>query len=690
MLSSADNPAGDYLAPLNEAQRRAASCHVRPGQAHGARPVLIIAGAGTGKTNTLAYRVAHILACGAQPERILLLTFSRRAASEMTRRAIRIAGAVVPGTLRLPWSGTFHSIANRLLRQYATQLGLTADFTVMDRSDSADLMDMLRQDLGLVRGRRRFPRKHCCADIYSRTVNMQRPLEDVLQETFPWCSDWQAELRSLFRAYTHQKRETNVLDYDDLLLCWHLMLKEPELARSVAARFDHVLVDEYQDTNRLQAEILLSLKPEGNGLTVVGDDAQSIYSFRAACIENILEFPQQFDTAVSVITLEQNYRSVQPILDAANMLMRQGQRRYEKNLRAVREGGSRPYYTTVADDEAQADYVMQQVLQGRERGQLLRKQAVLFRSSHHSDRLELELVRANIPFVKYGGLKFLEAAHVKDLLAILRWAENARDRMALFRVVQLLDGCGPRTAAKAHEFLATVNWQLTTLMEFRAPAGARREWQALAGIMQRLADAQTAWPASMEIAAGWYREQLERLYETAAARAGDLDQLQQIAAQFPSRERFLTELTLDPPAASGDLAGAPLLDDDYLILSTVHSAKGQEWDSVFVLNVADGNFPSEFATGDADQIEEERRLLYVAMTRARKNLHLIAPLRYYIPQQARHGDGHVYGARSRFMSDEVLACCDRISWPRSEQADSSAPLGAGMRVDVGGKLKQMW
>ena len=510
MLSS-DKTADDYLAPLNEKQRLAACCQVSAGEGTVAGPVLIIAGAGTGKTNTLAYRVAHLLACGVHPDRILLLTFSRRAAREMTRRAIRIASSVVPGNLRLGWSGTFHSIANRLLRQYASRIGLQPDFTVMDRSDSADLMDMMRQDLRLARGRRRFPRKHCCSDIYSRTVNSLADLEDVLAKNFPWCVEWASELRSLFRAYVAAKQSANVLDYDDLLLCWRLLMNDVSLASSISERFDHILVDEYQDTNRLQAEILLRMRPGGSGLTVVGDDAQSIYSFRAASIDNILDFPEQFNPQATVISLEENYRSVQPVLDIANALMEAGSRRYAKKLSAVRTGGARPRYATVADDEGQADYVLNAVLEARERGQLLRHQGVLFRSAHHSDRLELELMRANIPYVKYGGLKFLEAAHVKDLLALLRWAENPRDRMAMFRVVQLLAGCGPRTAARAYEFLGAAHWQVASLADFSAPAGAREEWSGLAALMGQLAMTADSWPQGMQLAVDWYRPQIELL-----------------------------------------------------------------------------------------------------------------------------------------------------------------------------------
>ncbi len=690
MQAIADIESEHYLAPLNEAQRRAAS--FAPGGAPGevSQALLIIAGAGTGKTNTLAYRVAHLIATGTNPERILLLTFSRRAAREMSGRASRIVAQSVQVPVRLPWSGTFHSIANRLLRQFAGNIGLNPAFTVIDRSDATDLMDLVRHDLGFAARKRRFPRKNTCLDIYSRTVNTCRTLTEVLQQAFPWCQDWQPELERLFRAYVDQKQASNVLDYDDLLLYWHVLMGEPQLASGISSRFDHVLVDEYQDTNTLQAQILLRLKPSGDGLTVVGDDAQSIYSFRAARVENILDFPRQFELPAAVVTLEKNYRSVQPILDAANVLIAGSQRQYQKSLKAAREGGGTPCYVTVADDEGQAEYILSEVLEARERGQMLRQQAVLFRSAHHSDRLELELVRRNIPYVKYGGLKFLEAAHVKDLLSILRWSENPRDRMAMFRVVQLLDGFGPRGAARVYEFLGTRGWRLSALPDFQAPPRACEEWRGLAKLLAGLAAPGPGWPGSLERATGWYRPQLERLYENAQTRIGDIDQLEQIAGQFSSRERFLTELTLDPPVATGDLAGPPLLDEDYLILSTVHSAKGQEWDSVFVLNVADGNFPSEFAAGDAGLIEEERRLLYVAMTRAKKSLHLIAPLRYYVPQQARHGDRHVYGARSRFMTETLMECFDCISWPHSVAEPQPTADSPKVFLDAGGKLKDMW
>ncbi len=676
------------LDALNPAQRAAASFGERAADnAFRSGPLLIIAGAGTGKTNTLAHRVAHLVREGVNPQRILLLTFTRRAAQEMTRRAQRIVGEV-QREVRLPWSGTFHSIANRLIRRHAARVGLDANFSVLDRGDAADLMDVLRHERGLAKAEKRFPRKDTCLAIYSHRVNTQRPLAETLANVFPWCAEWEEALTGLYRAYVEKKLSHQVLDYDDLLLYWHAMAADAGLARDIGAQFDQILVDEYQDTNVLQAEILMALRPSGEGLTVVGDDAQPIYSFRAAAVENILGFPGRFAPAAAVVTLEQNYRSTQGILDAANALIAGGERQYRKTLQARRGAGEKPRYVTVLDDLAQAQYVVARVLQTRERGVLLKRQAVLFRSSHHADVLELELVRRNIPYVKYGGLKFLEAAHVKDALSLLRWADNPKNRIAAFRALQLMPGIGPAAAAKVFDAFEANAHAWASLTHFAPPPLAREAWPGFAGLMGELAAPEGPWQGQMERVRVWYEPQLARLHDAAEARAGDLLQLERIAQQFGTRERFLSELALDPAQASGDLAGTPMLDEDYLILSTIHSAKGQEWDAVHLLNVADGNFPSEFSTGRAELIEEERRLLYVAMTRAKTELDLIAPLKYYVTQQSRTGDRHVYGAKSRFLTREVMACLDAVTWGEAETNDG--PAGGKPDVDVAQTLRSLW
>ncbi len=689
----------DYLGMLNPAQRQAAGYGERtPGSAFRSGPLLVIAGAGTGKTMTLAHRVAHLVIEGIDPERILLLTFTRRAAQEMTRRVESIVRATAAGTSRLPrgglpWAGTFHSIGNRLLRRYAHNLGLDPGFSVLDRGDAADMLDVVRHELKFSAQSRRFPKKDTCLAIYSRCVNTQLPLATVLEQTFPWCADWTTELATLFRRYVERKQRTQSLDYDDLLLYWAHLVAEPEFAGEIGSAFDHVLVDEYQDTNRVQATILKALKPDGSGVTVVGDDAQSIYSFRAADVDNILGFPDQYMPAARVVTLEQNYRSTQAVLDAANCLIAESERQYRKNLFSDRGEGSRPQYVTVEDGDAEAEYVVEALLANREQGMQLSEQAVLFRGSHHSDRLELELVRRNIPYVKYGGLKFLEAAHVKDLLAVLKWAENPRNEVAAFRVLKLLPGIGPSLAARCFESLACNDYGFECLAAFRPPAAAAGEWPAFCEMLVTLARADVAehgWQSQLTLARRWYQPQLERIYDSVDVREADLEQLEQISGRYATRERFLTELTLDPPSAAGDRAGDPLLDEDYLVLSTVHSAKGQEWEAVFVLNVTDGNFPSEFASGKPEMIEEERRLLYVAMTRAKQSLSLIAPLRFHVTQQRRDGDRHVYGARSRFMTDSLLARLEQRFAGRSEEGAGAFRLRSDRQIDVAARMRQMW
>ncbi len=679
------------LDALNERQKAAVTFGVRQGAPFvPPPPLLVVAGAGTGKTMTLAHRVAHLLLAGADPRRTLLLTFSRRAAEEMIRRVERICGEVASIKARLAegldWAGTFHAVGSRLLRHYAEEVGLPPGFTVLDRGDAADLLDLVRDELRLAQGERRFPRKGTCLSIYSLAVNSGDPLDQVLRRQFPWCLEWRDALKTLFKAYGEAKRDQAVLDYDDLLLLWERLMRVPGLATDVARRFDLVLVDEYQDTNPLQAAILKALKPEGRGLTVVGDDAQAIYGFRAATVRNILDFPGSFAPPAEIVTLELNYRSTQPILDGANGVIGLARERFTKSLAAARPGMARPRLVEVADDGAQVDHVVGRILELREAGVPLLHQAVLFRTAHHSAALEVELVRRNIPFVKWGGLKFLEAAHVKDVMAMLRWAENLRDRVAAFRTLQLLPGIGP---AIARRLLGSLDESGPAgLDRLEPPAAARHLWSGFAETMKGLVQ-EPAWPGDLERVRAFYDPLLPELHENARLRLLDLDQLLSIALRSPGRERFLTDLTLDPPEAVGDEAGPPLRDEEQLVLSTIHSAKGQEWKAVFVLNCVDGCIPSDMATGSEAEIEEERRLLYVAMTRAKDELDLMVPQRFFVLLQHPRGDRHLRANRTRFIPDRLLPVFDRVrGGPRGEApGDQKGPLP---RLDLRADLAGMW
>jgi DNA helicase-2/ATP-dependent DNA helicase PcrA len=670
-----------FEADLNPEQLAAAT--------HGDGPLLIVAGAGTGKTLTLAARVAHLIRSGVPPERILLLTFSRRAARAMLARAARLTEG--PDAERV-WGGTFHAVANHLLRLAGRPLGLQPDFTVLDQADGADVMDLLRDELGFSERERRFPRKDTLAAIYSRTVNAGEALGELIARHYPWCRDETDGIREIFRAYTARKRSQNVLDYDDLLLFWKALATAPSTGPALAERFDHVLVDEYQDTNALQADILEGLRPPGSSrnLTVVGDDAQAIYAFRAATVRNILEFPQRFPGA-TIVRLERNYRSIPPILHASNATIAPSPQRHEKTLWSDRRGDRRPTLRTCLDEAEQCDAVCRTVLEHREADVPLKRQAVLFRAAHHSDLLEVELTRRNIPFVKYGGLRFLETAHVKDALALLRVLENPRDEVSWFRVLQLPDGVGPATARRLIDELAVRDAgedprsPLAHLLEraVHVPAAAVEGLQELRGALADCLNEETTPPAAqLERLRAFLGPVFARRYEAPASRLRDLEQLELLATEHGDRGRFLSELTLDPPSSTSDLAGPPLLDEDWLVLSTIHSAKGLEFDAVHVIHAADGMIPSDMATGDDDEIEEERRLLYVAMTRARDALHVYHPLRYYRRPRGLE-DPHAYAQRSRFLTDEVVAHFDLIA-PEAgrDRDDPSLELDGTASVDT--------
>jgi DNA helicase-2/ATP-dependent DNA helicase PcrA len=606
------------------------------------------------------------------------LTFTRRAAREMLQRTR--AMVAMPAGARGVMGGTFHSVAHHFVRQHAANVGLAEGFGLLDAGDAADLLDLLREEHGHAQRADRFPKKSTLLDVYSRTVNAQRPLAEVLAGSFPWCESHREDLGALFRAYSARKRALEVIDLDDLLLYWRALACDEVIGPALEQRFDHVLIDEYQDVNGLQVDIVRSLRRECREVTAVGDDFQAIYGWRAASAEHILRFPDHFPDS-TVVTLENNYRSAQPILDVANALSAQAKRAFPKRLRTDRDGGAAPELIFCRDEAAQAGDVCDRVLEARERGMDLRQQAVLTRTSHDCALLELELTRRGVPFVKYGGLRYLEAAHVKDLIALFRLADNLSDEISWFRVLQLLEGVGPATARRTLDVLVSTDGdRLEAWPEARErlPADTRGLGD---GLIRALRDARA------DALPGVQAERLSRAlapliksrYPDGALRLGDLEQLVAAAGEATTLGRFVCELIIDPPNSSSDLAGPPHLDEDYLVLSTIHSAKGLEWQAVHVLALYDGNFPACMAAGSRETIDEERRLLYVAMTRARRQLHLYVPVRYY---HRPHGqdDAHGYGKPSRFLSDEVRSCCRIVRPP--EPTHSLDPASRRRRIAV--------
>jgi DNA helicase-2/ATP-dependent DNA helicase PcrA len=624
---------------------------------------LIVAGAGTGKTRTLVSRLARLLDDGVPPERILLVTFSRRAAAELIRRAGQIAD---PATARRVEAGTFHSVAHRVLRRYRAALGLAEGFSVLDPGDVSDLIGLVRAPVAAGVDHR-FPRTETVTAIYSRVVSSQVALEETVLRVFPWCADNLEGLSRIFSAYTERKRNQNLLDFEDLLLHWRAAVVDRDVGPVLAESFDHVLVDEYQDTSVVQADILRALRSRDARLTVVGDDAQAIYSFRAATVRNILDFRVHFPDATT-ITLEQNYRSTGPILDLANAVIAGSGEGYRKELWTEDTGGVLPVLATCPDQQSQAEAVCQTILEHHESGIALKDQVVLFRTSHHSDLLEVELGRRNIPFVKFGGLRFLEAAHVRDLLAALRIVVNPWDELAWMRILQMADGIGPVSADRVVELLGVRNPErggTNPLIAFCAnPTGeriGRRSVEDLHQIASGLGLCRTGElppAAQVETLRHTLEPMIRRRYDHPEPRLADLDALAGLAADDISCEAFIADLTLDPPSSTGDLAGKPTLDDDWLTLSTVHSAKGGEWAVVHLIHAADGAFPSDMATGDPESVDEERRLFYVALTRARKHLHIYAPLRYHHGAPSGWTDRHSYAQRSRFLPPSIDGLLD--------------------------------
>jgi DNA helicase-2/ATP-dependent DNA helicase PcrA len=659
---------------LNEEQRRAV--------AHPGGPLLVLAGAGTGKTRTLVARAAWLCEQGVQPGRILLLTFTRRAADDMLSRAMgrsRPSGGRITG-------GTFHAIAHRIIRQHAESFSLPPEFTVIDPADVTDLLDSHRAEHGLVGTVRRAPRASVCADIYTRCVNTQATVADVVKEDFGWCTDYTGQLAGLFRGYVAHKRSHALVDFDDLLLLWRAALADPAAGPVLRGMFDAVLVDEYQDVNAIQADIVRLLVPEAGCLTCVGDDAQAIYAFRGADPGHLRRLAGTFP-GLTVVRLGQNYRSKQAVLRLANAVRPQSSG-LELALTAARDGGAAPVLVRCYDEATQAREICARVLDAHEAGADLRDQAVLVRAAHHSDVLEIELAARSIPYIKYGGLRFTEAAHVKDFLAAARIVANPADDLAWFRLLRLHEGVGSVSARRVIDVLCPADPGPFDRWKEAVEAAPRRAREDLAATIGGLAAAGAVEPAGQRATAilAALDGPLRARYPDADVRIADLERLADAAASRPSLHDALVELALDPPVSASDLAGPPRNDEDFLVISTVHSAKGLEWPVVHLPHLVDGAVPSDMALATSEGLAEERRLFYVAVTRARDQLFLYAPLRLHHHRMA-SDDRHSYGQLTRFLDDQALAACDTV---QAEPPQPVLPRTGQLAARIAADLDALW
>ncbi len=650
---------------------------------HDATPLVVAAGAGTGKTRALVARVASLIQRGAAPERVLLLTFTRRAADEMLTRAANLVA--LPGERR-PWGGTFHAVAHRYVAAYAEALGLPAGFSVIDPGEAGDLMELMRGDYDLNGAEVRCPRSATLVDIYSRCINTSRQLHEVLEVDYPWCKPHFDAIAQLFGAFTARKAQAALLDFDDLLLYWRALLSEESLGRHVAEMFDYVLVDEYQDVNNLQVDIVRLLAPQGRGLTVVGDEAQAIYGFRGADFRHLRQLVLDFPDAC-VITLQRNFRSRQGILDVANAVRPAGDgpaaHAIDLRLFSQRGRGVQPTLVQCHDASAEATAVAEHILEAHQRGTPLHEQAVLLRAAHHSDLIEVELTARKVPYRKYGGLRFLEAAHVKDFVMAARLLDNPHDEIAWYRLLRLHESIGP---SRARALVGAAREAPDVLGEWpqlvaAAPAEAR---VPLSATLEKLLAARSQRAAGLraEMVLDALRPLLAGRYPDAAVRLQDLERLAGAAATASDLAAWLAELTLDPPGSSGDLAGPPHLDEDYLVISTIHSAKGLEWSAVHVPHVVDGFIPIDMALGSPDGLEEERRLFYVAVTRARDELYLYTPLR--MPYHRRGSDDrHGFAQQSRFLDQAVMRSLAVVEQPVHRISVPVGQVASKIAVDLG-------
>jgi DNA helicase-2/ATP-dependent DNA helicase PcrA len=625
----------DYKNELNPAQLEAVE------SING--PYLVIAGAGSGKTRVLVHRVAYLVEKGVNPQQILLLTFTRRSAEEMLRRA----SLLLDVRCQHVSGGTFHSFANMVLRKYAQLLGISNNFTILDRADAEDAVNLVRTQLGFHKSEKRFPRKHAILEVISKSVNKSEDIGDVLYDEYPQFIEFIDQIKKIRDEYRKYKLQKSLLDYDDLLIFLKdLLSKHEDVRLTLADKYKYIMVDEYQDTNKLQAQIVCLLAAPHANIMVVGDDAQSIYSFRGANFKNIMDFPKIFK-GTKIITLQENYRSTQPILNLTNAVIAQAKEKFEKHLYTKKKEGSLPIFIDCPDENSQSTFVADKILELREEGVELKDMAVLFRSGWHSNDLEIELASRNIPFVKYGGQKFVEAAHIKDILSYLRIAYNLQDQVSWLRALLLIPKIGPKTAAKTiesvinksqdNDFLRK-NEELIRLLELLKSVDGQRD--APAKIIEKFLS--------------YYQPWLKIKYDDFNKRLNDLDSLLRISRRYKTCEQFLVDMALEPPERSLVEAGKKDKQDAALTLSTIHSAKGLEWHTVFLIYVAEGHLPSYLSLDTDAEIEEERRLLYVASTRAKINLFFLKPHLDRSPRSFMDGSGSVFTQVSRFLGQGGL------------------------------------
>lgn len=633
----------DYLNELNSAQHEAVM--------HNNGAALVIAGAGTGKTRTLIYRLARLVEDGVPPDTILLLTFTRKSASEMLRRA----SMMLDGRCERVSGGTFHSFALSVLRRYATNIGYTGNFTILDQGDSYDTINIIRSSLKLDKSKRRFPKKDTLGKIFNLAINRCCGIEDVVVDEYPHFMDDIDQITAIFNNYNSYKRQYNLMDYDDMLLnLLSLMKSNPLTEQELQKKIKYMMVDEYQDTNLLQHEIVLRLAGKHKNIMAVGDDAQSIYSFRGANFQNIIKFPESFDDC-KIFKIEENYRSSQQILDVTNAVIADAAYKYEKELFTRKVHGEKPIVVSASNERQQSEFVVQQILELLEQDISLEDIAVMARSGFLMFDLEIELAKANIPYKKFGGMKFVETAHIKDLLAYFKIMYNPLDAVSWYRVLMLIDGVGPRTAQKIIDSISAGNIVLDRHSQVKISGSSGEAVQELIGLLSDLRSIKIPVAEKAPILAEYYKPIMERKYDDWKKRRKDIEMFLMISEKYSNMNDFLNDMSIEPPVESVIDIEEETKEDEFLTLTTVHSAKGLEWRAVFIIWALDGRFPSTRSSDILESLEEERRLFYVACSRAKENLYISYPINIFDRES-----GVILSKPTRFLDSISEELADRF------------------------------